>query len=307
LFDLHHVARVTAVLTEMAANRSSDVMTFASILVNVETDSPSSDARTALAASLARRFKARLIGVAAAAVRSIPVIDPTGAAMVDAEILQAEQDRLVADLKAAGAAFLGRPDISGVDCEWRSAVYMPAEAVAREARAADLLVIGRDEEQARGSAYRSVDPGEVLLAAGRPLLVVPPATRDLHASHVVVGWKDTREARRAVADALPFLVEAETVEVVAVAGDDEADAASRQANDVVHFLDRHRKRGGAKARVAREREAAAASALILAAEQTNADLIVAGGYGHARLTEWVFGGVTRDLLRQCPVCCLLSH
>jgi nucleotide-binding universal stress UspA family protein len=282
-------------------------MTFASILVNVETDSPSSDARTALAASLARRFKARLIGVAAAAVRSIPVVDPTGAAMVDAEILQAEQDRLVADLQAAGAAFLARPEISGIDCEWRSVVYMPGEAVAREARAADLLVIGRDEERVGRGAYRSVDPGEVVLGAGRPVLVVPPGARELRARHIVVGWKDAREARRAVADALPFLIEAETVEVVAVAGDDEADAATRQANDVVHFLDRHRGRGGAKAHVTREREAAAAAVLIMAAQQNDADLIVAGGYGHARLTEWVFGGVTRELLRRCPVCCLLSH
>jgi nucleotide-binding universal stress UspA family protein len=282
-------------------------MTFASILVNVENDSSSSDARAALSASLARRFKARLIGVAAAAVRSIPVVDPTGAAMADAEMLLVEQDRVVADLKAAGATFMARPDISGIDCEWRSAVYMPAEALSREARAADLIVLGRDEEVVRRGAYRSVDPGEVLLAAGRPVLVVPPGTRELSAKHVMVGWKDTREARRAVADALPFLIEAETVEVMAVVGDDEADAASRQVNDVVHFLDRHRRRGGVKARVARDREASAAAALILAAQQADADLVVAGGYGHARLTEWMFGGVTRELLGRCPMCCLLSH
>jgi nucleotide-binding universal stress UspA family protein len=283
-------------------------MTYASILINAESDSPSVDARIALAASLARRFKARLIGIAAASVQSLPAVGATGTVMVDGERLQAEQERVAADLSAAGAAFLARPDISGIECEWRSAnAYVPAEILAREARAADLIVVGRDQEIVRGGAYRSVSAGDVLLGAGRPVLAVPPGTRNLKAEHVVVGWKDTREARRAVVDALPFLVEAESVEVVTVAGDDEADGARRSADDVTHFLARHRRRAGGSRKVVRGHDRAAAEALLLAAQQSGADLIVAGGYGHLRLTEWAFGGVTRDLLKHCPVCCLMSH
>ncbi|WP_442879885.1 universal stress protein [Aurantimonas sp. E1-2-R+4] len=71
------------------------------------------------------------------------------------------------------------------------------------------------------------------------------------------------------------------------------------------LLIRHRVK--ARAEVRAQREASVADELILIAEQNGADLIVGGGYGHARLREWVFGGVTHDLLRRCPICCLLSH
>jgi nucleotide-binding universal stress UspA family protein len=63
----------------------------------------------------------------------------------------------------------------------------------------------------------------------------------------------------------------------------------------------------AKAETRTRREASDADELILVAEQDAADLVVAGGYGHSRLREWVFGGVTADLLKHCPKCCLLSH
>ena len=121
----------------------------------------------------------------------------------------------------------------------------------------------------------------------------------------MVAWKDTREARRAVWDASPFLRMAEAVHVIAVVDAEELNAATVGVSDVVRHLERH----GIKARaeVRTQREASPADELILVAEQRGADLIVAGAYGHARVREWVLGGVTRDLLTHCPKCCLLSH
>ena len=87
--------------------------------------------------------------------------------------------------------------------EWRSSLDLPIGAVTRAARSADLVVIG--QATAKGGAYRALDPGEAVLKMGRPTLVVPDGVSTLRAEHVVIGWKDTREARRAVYDALPLL------------------------------------------------------------------------------------------------------
>ena len=96
--------------------------------------------------------------------------------------------------------------------EWRSSLDLPIEAVTREARSADLVVIG--QMKATGGAYRALDPGEAVLKMGRPTLVVPDGVSTLRAEHVVIGWKDTREARRAVYDALPLLQGATRVTIV---------------------------------------------------------------------------------------------
>lgn len=144
-----------------------------------------------------------------------------------------------------------------------------------------------------------------MMAAGRPVLVVPPGTGSLSADHVVIGWKDTREARRALWDGSPFLRAAASVVVVEVAREAEREAAQARIADVVRHLERHQVK--ARAEVRARGAASVADELILIAEQNGSDLIVAGGYGHARLREWIFGGVTRGLLRHCPQCCLLSH
>jgi nucleotide-binding universal stress UspA family protein len=127
----------------------------------------------------------------------------------------------------------------------------------------------------------------------------------LAARHIVVGWKDTREARRAIWDALPFLKRAEAVHVTEVASGSELNEAARRAADIVAHLERHQVRASAEVRT--RREASAADELILVAQQHAADLIVVGGYGHARAREWIFGGVTRGLLTRSPMCCLFSH
>jgi nucleotide-binding universal stress UspA family protein len=122
---------------------------------------------------------------------------------------------------------------------------------------------------------------------------------------VVVAWKDTRESRRALADSLPFLKAAEQVTVVEVCGKDElADARIRTA-DVVKYLQRHGVKATAKAVSAPPDRVSAE--LNIAAQAIGADLIVAGAYGHTRLGEWMFGGVTYDLLHAPERFVLLSH
>ena len=133
------------------------------------------------------------------------------------------------------------------------------------------------------------------------MLVVPPHVTKLEASRVVVAWKNTREARRAVRDALPLLKRADEVFVTTVDEDDEGQGA----DDVVDLLERHGVKAATNHVLLPERPAVAE--LLDVVRGTDAGLIVAGAYGYSRFRERIFGGATRDLLRLTPVCCLMSH
>jgi nucleotide-binding universal stress UspA family protein len=124
---------------------------------------------------------------------------------------------------------------------------------------------------------------------------------------VVVAWKDTREARRAIQDALPFLHRADEIILVEVCerSDDVAPSQSR-LRDVALYLTNHRIAAAVAERV-RPVDGTAASSLLRLVQDESADLIVAGAYGHTRLGEWIFGGMTQALLAESPVCCLFSH
>jgi nucleotide-binding universal stress UspA family protein len=150
-----------------------------------------------------------------------------------------------------------------------------------------------------------VEPGTILLRAGRPILVVPDTLARLPLRRVVVACKDTRECRRAVRDALPLLRQAKEVLLVEIGEDASKSQDKRSLADVARYLARH---GVVVAdEVWRRARGPAATELLELVRAENADLIVAGGYGHSRLGEWIFGGVTHQLLASSPVCCLLSH
>ena len=187
--------------------------------------------------------------------------------------------------------------------EWRSSLDLPIGAVTRAARSADLVVIG--QVTAMGGAYRALDPGEAVLKMGRPTLVVPDGVSTLRAEHVVIGWKDTREARRAVYDALPLLQAATRVTIVEACKGDEENTALRHLDDLTRYLTWHRVTGGP--RVILEQRGSGATQLIRVAQEEGADLLVTGAYGHSRLGEWVFGGMTKELFSTSPICCLMSH
>ena len=164
--------------------------------------------------------------------------------------------------------------------------------------AADLLVIG-----AQRNGLGNLDPGDLVMQVGRPVLVVPPQVKSLELKLAMVCWKDTREARRAVSDALPLLQKTQQVAVVEVIPDESGrDAAHGRVDDVIAWLKRHGIEAFARVFQCPERDDPMEKLF-----QYGADLIVAGAYGHARLREWAFGGFTHDLLRRSPLCSLLAH
>jgi len=273
-------------------------MSYASLMVCVEADA-TPERRVRLAASLADKFAAMLIGVSALAIPPPVVAD----GMVMAESTDDDIELMRAKLADKGNWFRR---VAGGDhrrLDWHAALDFPAEALTRAARSADLVIIG--QMKAPGGAYRALDPGEAILKMGRPTLVVPEGVSSLSAEHIVIGWKDTREARRAMRDALPFLQEATRVTIVEACGPGEEKTALGRLDDVARYLSYHRIKGGPK--VMLEQKGSGAQQLIRIAQEERADLLVTGAYGHSRLGEWIFGGMTRELMAASPICCLMSH
>ena len=120
----------------------------------------------------------------------------------------------------------------------------------------------------------------------------------------LVAWKDTRETRRNISDALPLLKHAAAVTVVEIATDADLGGARRRVADVVAWLSRH---GVTTEGLAQLSTGDDATALYALGQDSGADVVVAGAYGHSRLREWVLGGVTRDLLLSANRCALVSH
>ncbi|WP_197467667.1 universal stress protein [Stenotrophomonas sp. DDT-1] len=182
---------------------------------------------------------------------------------------------------------------------WESATYQTLP----HARTADLAIVGlHRQDHGTEEAFAN----SLLLEAGIPIIFVPGETARMPPQRVLVAWKNTREATRAIHDALPILKVAKHVDILHVssgagAGDNVNDAAAQ----LLAHLQQH---SVSATLVQREPMDGGTSPVILShAEQSGADLIVAGAYGRSRASEYVFGGVTRTLLRSSPLPVLLSH
>ncbi len=274
-------------------------MSFATIMVHVEI-TPKTDTRIRLATNLAERFASTLIGISAGV---LPPYPAENAYYVTKEFYEREHRDILAALKQNEVLFRSAVGSSGLNLEWRSAVDLPETYVVAEARSADLVIVGQSREPA--DICRSLDPGTAILKTGRPILVVPPDVDTLKGERILIGWKDSREARRAVQDSLPLLHQAKSVAILEVRESGTEAAARRRVDDVAQYLTRHRINVGTVTETAATNSVA--DQLVQFARADGADLIVTGGYGHSRLGEWIFGGVTRDLLRSSPICCIFAN
>lgn len=274
-------------------------MEFRTIMVSLALDH-SNKACLAVAGDLAERTGARVIGIAASDVRS-PMFFAEGEF---AEELFAKEKALVQkklnELEVVFREFMkGRAE----HLEWRFSLQMPTNYVLNEIRAADVIVTGRSSEMT--DAYMLADPEDLVMQAGRPLIVVPDDAEWLDMRSVLVAWKDTRESRRAVCDALPLLSLAKDVTVVEVMeGENAHSDASARVKDVTGWLSRHGIQADGTVADSDEPVAAQLDAI---ASDVGASVVVAGAYGHSRFREFVLGGVTRHLLAQSGRCSFLSR
>jgi nucleotide-binding universal stress UspA family protein len=276
-------------------------MSYKTIMVHLEL-SGDNEGVLAIAAQLAERFGSQVIGIAGA--QPFQPLYEEGPMMGD--VIVQERQELQKELDACQLQFRKALEDRVRHLAWRSEItFRPlADYIADEARCADLIITGKDIGAALFDNTRRVNIGNLAVRAGRPLLIVPQGITHLALQHVFLGWKDTREARRAAADALPLLETAGHVTVLEVTSDKGAARADAHVKDVALWLEQH----GISARPLTA-GTSSSQAGYFHAELLNhkCDLLVAGAYGHNRLGEWVFGGVTEDVLLDPDFCVLLSH
>jgi nucleotide-binding universal stress UspA family protein len=257
------------------------------------------------AAAVAARCAAHLVGLEA-----IHMPDRSDGVVrrgLGTEVLEQRRRDLEEGARRLGDEFLAWADTASVVAEWRVGDGEPAKVLAVYARYADVVVLGPPAPNTLLSLEAPNFVASVVLAAGRPILIAPaaPTTATL-GTNVLVAWNASREATRAVADALPLIEGAARVAILLVRPKTgRSHQGPEPGADVAHYLARH----GIDAEVIQlEDEHGDAGAVLLEhAARSGADLLVMGGYGHSRLRELVLGGATRTVLERASVPVLMSH
>jgi len=284
-------------------------MGYKDILVAVDS-APSAEARIELAAGLAERFGAHLIGL----YHSISFEAPHVRGYFEYfnrsldDLYQEFAEQMRTDEAAVRGLFEEIASRHSLSAEWRQSIGYPSPHVAAlHGRYVDLIVLGQPDPDYVHTALFQPSPAEVALAVGRPMLVVPYAGKwaDI-GRRVVIGWDASRQATRAVNDALPFLTAAETVTVLTV---DPRDGPRGHGDvpgaDIALHLARHGVKATAQSTVSTGIDVG--NALLSRVSDLGADLLVMGAYGHSRERELVFGGATRTVLATMTVPVLMAH
>lgn len=279
-------------------------MSYKSVLVHLD-DDRHCDARIDIASRLALDFDAHLAGLYVMSQPELPSYARTrmGAQLFHekyAELQQEHRDAMTARFRAHTT----RAGVPGA--EIRVSETNPVDALTLHARYADLLVMGQADPEENQAMMNPDFIDQVLLSAGRPVLAIPYAgSFPSIGKNVLVAWDASREAARAVTDALPLLKRADKVTVFAVNPGRSGDHGMQPGADVSLFLARHGVRVEAASSESGEMEIG--SWLLSRAADLGIDLMVMGGYGHSRLMELVLGGVTRTMLHHMTVPVLMSH
>jgi nucleotide-binding universal stress UspA family protein len=275
-------------------------MTYSTVMVSLALDQ-SNEARLEAAGQIAERFDSGIVGIAASQF-SPPLYFTSG------EQAQNLLDQGLASIKKRmlelEVQFREATKNRAKHVEWRCAIDLPARYILQEARCADIIV-GGGQRRAISDPFALASPTDLVMQAGRPLFIAPDNVDWLDLRSVLVAWKDTPEARRAIADSLPMLRKARDVTVAEIVEvDDGRPAAQSRVRDVVAWLSHH---GVSASELVPEEIGHAIVQLDGIAADIGAGVVVAGAYGHSRFREWVLGGVTRHLITQPARCVLLSH
>ena len=276
---------------------------FRNILVHLPSERPVRPVvDLAIALSAARRSHLDAVAAGYESMGTIGMVAEGGGAAV-AAVMGDEQERALERANAAISVFEIEAKLAKIAYGVRSFAAVPAEAgqtLATLARLYDMTIVLQPDSS--NASYDNYIPQEILFNSGGPMLMVPYIHKGpLDAQHVGIAWDGSRLAARAWRDALPFLMGAKAVTVIAV--NEEASEASSDR------LVSHLTRRGIAARVQRlttDRGDVQGAILSIAAE-SNIGLLVMGGYGHSRLHERILGGVTRSMFDAMTVPVLMSH
>ena len=278
-------------------------MAFKDILVHID-EGRACPSRLAVAVSLAAAHGAHLTGLH---VRHDLHLPGAITADIGGQLAQVFSQHAIGEEQSARRGFEQAAAGAGLSWEWRNVTGDLLTMAALHARYADLVVVGQadGDDGTLASERRLAD--HLVLAAGTPVLVVPHCGNFARVGQrVLVAWNGSREARRAISDALPFLAKASRVNVLAI---NPADGSSGHGDlpgaDICLHLARH----GANAvcESIRADDIDVGNMLLSRAADEDADLLVMGAYGHSRLTEVLLGGATRHILAHMTLPVLLSH
>lgn len=279
-------------------------MSYKSILVHLDT-SVRAHPRLEIALQLAHRFHATLTGLYST------YVPPRHAFFVMAGTADyyAEHERMRRE-RAGALERLFRAELSraNVDGQWVAADGYANDVVPPFARRSDLIVLGQTDPVDPEAFVAEQFVEHIVLSAGRPVLLIPSAgTFAPPGRHVLIAWDGSREATRAIHDALPFLAHAANVTLLTVHSPlDRPPRDTLPGADIALTVARH----GVKVDVRNlsvEADTPVGDALLSQAEGLGCDMIVMGAYAHSRLHEVVLGGATRTVLESMTVPVLLSH
>ena len=275
-------------------------MTYATVMVSLALDE-SNEARLEAAGQIAERFDSGIVGIAAAQF-SPPVYFTSGEQAQN--LIDQGQALIKKRMSELEVQFREATKNRAKYVEWRCAIDFPARYILQEARCADIIVSG-GQSNALSDPFALASPKDLVMQAGRPLLIAPDNVSWLDLRSVLMAWKDTPEARRAIAYSLPMLRKAKEVTVAEIveAGDNRSAAVSR-VRDVAAWLSRH---GVSASEVVPENGGDVIAQLDAIAANVGAGVVVAGAYGHSRFRELILGGMTQHLMTQSSRCVLLSH
>jgi nucleotide-binding universal stress UspA family protein len=279
-------------------------MMFKTILVHLD-DSPRSAQRLGVVIRLATDFRSRLVGMY---VVPTPELSPSLAALLPAEVVERRFQETGEAQQQAETLFRQAASAAGLTAiEWRAPAGSPIDTAVAHARCADLTVIGQGDPGSADSVFTAQLAGTVVLAAGRPTLIVPyVGARATLGQNVLVAWDGGREASRAIADAMPILASARQVTVMSIhAGAEERAADAPSRSRLAAYLDSH----GIDAQIHDDdiADISVGDFILSRAADLGIDLIVMGAYAHTRLRDLVLGGVTRTMLQSMTVPVLMSH
>lgn len=277
-------------------------MPYKDILVYADA-APAAAARLDAAVLLAKLHDAHLVALHVDIPPFTPV-DLVGAG-VTVELIEWQVRTRKERTEAAHAAVKAAEQRHGIAFEWRKVEGVIDDTLIDQGRYADLIVLSQDNDLTDLETPVGPVAGNILMAVGRPVLVVPKDYKGASIGRrVLVAWKPSAEATRAVHDALPLLQQAEAVTVMR-ANPDRDEPAHSPGFDLATHLARH----GVKVTVTPvlAPDTSAGKAILDQARSMQADLIVMGAYGHSRLRELVFGGATRSLLKAPPIPVLMSR
>jgi len=255
------------------------------------------------AVSIASALTAHLAGVAFV---FDPIVPVSATGYIPAEVIERQQADNEADAKSAIDRFAqatGRAGLSAEPLTITASLAGAGQQFGRIARRFDLAVVGQAEPDT--GTIEDIIAETTLFESGRPMIVVPYIQKGpLKLDKVMVCWDGSRQAARAIGDAMPLLAKAGRVEITIIA-DDPGKQDEIEGVDMGQHLARH----GLKVEVRRipGGDVDVADALLSHAADSGADFMVMGGYGHSRLREFVLGGVTRTILRSMTVPTLMAH